>query len=114
MTWVAVALLGGVGAVGRFVAEAAVSRRLKGFPWGTLAVNVSGSFGLGLLAGAGVHGDALLIAGTALLGSYTTFSAWMLETERLGEAVRLRAAAANVVVSFALGLGAAELGRLLL
>ena len=60
------------------------ARRLE-FPWGTLAVNISGAFALGLVAGLALHGDALLLAGTSLLGSYTTFSTWMLETYRLGE-----------------------------
>ena len=40
---------------------------------------------LGLFAGLALHGDALLLAGTALLGSYTTFSTWMFETHRLAE-----------------------------
>src|SRR5439155_4055304 len=85
LVWIGVALLGGAGAVGRLVLDAAVSERAgDAFPWGTLVVNLSGAFALGLLAGADVAGDALLLAGTALLGSYTTFSTWMLESQRLG------------------------------
>jgi len=80
------------------------------FPFGTLAVNVLGSLVLGVLHGAGVTGDALLLAGTALLGSFTTFSTWMLETEGLRENGESRLAAANVLVSLALGLAAVALG----
>src|SRR3954447_19030038 len=69
IVWIAVTVLGGAGAVGRLVLDAAVSERAgDAFPWGTLAVNLSGAFALGVLAGADVAGDALLLAGTALLG----------------------------------------------
>ena len=83
----------------------------RAFPWGTLAVNLSGAFALGLLVGAAVGGDALRLAGTGFLGAYTTFSTWMLETHRLAEDGRGRAALANVAVSLAAGLLFAWLGR---
>jgi len=70
--WVAVALLGGAGAVLR----ALVSAR-----GGTLTVNLTGSLALGLLTGAGIGGQALVLAGGGFLGAYTTFSAWMLEAD---------------------------------
>jgi CrcB protein len=112
LAWIGVALVGGAGALARFWLDGAVSRRVGGaFPTGTLAVNLSGSLLLGILSGAGVSGDALLVAGTGLLGAYTTFSTWMLESHRLGEDGRVRALAANVVLSLALGLGAVALGR---
>jgi CrcB protein len=114
LVWIGVALLGGVGAVARFAFDGAVSERTgDAFPWGTLAVNVSGSLLLGLLTGAHLAGDALLLAGTALLGSYTTFSTWMLESHRLGEDGRTRALLGNLAISLALGLAAAALGRAL-
>ena len=47
----------------------------------------------------------------ARLGSYTTFSTWMVETQRIEEAGKRRIAVANVVLSIALGLAAAALGR---
>jgi fluoride exporter len=110
--WIGVALVGGVGAVARFLLDAAVSARLgASFPWGTLAVNLSGAFLLGLLAGLAVHGDALALAGTAALGSYTTFSTWMLESERSGEDGDTVAMWLNVALSLAVGLGAIALGR---
>ena len=114
LTWVGVGLLGGVGALGRFLLDGAVSARHGSrLPWGTFAVNMSGSFVLGVLAGAAVKGDALLLAGVALLGSYTTFSTWMLESHRLGEQGQRLALAANLAGSLVAGLVAAELGRLL-
>ena len=66
---------------------------------------------LGVLAGAAVSGDGYLLAGTATLGSYTTFSTWMLESEREGEAGRTSVMLANLVLSLALGLAAAWAGR---
>jgi CrcB protein len=107
-----VGLLGGAGAIGRFVLDGAVSSRIgRAFPYGTLAVNLSGALALGVLHGAGVGGDALRLAGTGLLGAYTTFSTWTLESHRLGEDGRLRLGAANLLVSLALGLACAWLGH---
>jgi CrcB protein len=112
LAWIGVGLVGGLGALARFWLDGAVSRRVGGvFPAGTLAVNLSGSVALGVLVGAGVGGDALLVAGTGFLGAYTTFSTWMLESERLGEDGRWRALALNLGLSLALGLAAFALGR---
>jgi CrcB protein len=114
LAWVGVGLLGGIGALARFALDGAVSERVGSqFPWGTFAVNISGSFILGVLAGATLTGDALLLAGTALIGSYTTFSTWMLESHRLGEEGRRAALALNLVVSLAVGIAAVALGRLI-
>ena len=74
-------------------------------------VNIRGAFALGLVAGLALHGDALLLAGTSLLGSYTTFSTWMLETHRLAEEGSSWAALLNVLASLALGIAAVALGR---
>jgi fluoride exporter len=111
LLWLGVGLLGGVGALGRFLLDAAVSLRLgRQFPVGTLAVNASGALLLGLLVGLGVGGRGMLLAGVATLGSYTTFSTWMLESHRLGEDGELRLAVANVAGSLLAGLGAAAAG----
>ncbi len=75
--------------------------------WSSTAL---GSFALGLLTGLGVGGDGLLLAGVAALGSFTTFSTWMLETERLAEDGEYGLGVANIVGSVALGLAAAGLG----
>jgi len=73
--WIGVALLGGCGALARFGLTLAVADRFHPhLPVGTLAVNVSGAFLLGLLAGAAVGGDARLLLGAGAIGSYTTFS----------------------------------------
>jgi CrcB protein len=110
--WTGVALLGGVGACARFLLVSLIATRPSGtLPLGVLAVNVSGSLLLGFLAGLALSGDALVLTGTATLGSYTTFSTWMLETQRLAEDGRLRAGVLNVVVSVGLGIGAVALGR---
>ena len=53
---------------------------------------------------------AMILAGSATIGSYTTFSTWMLETQRLGEERRIWPAVGNIVVSVVLGLAAAWLG----
>ena len=111
---VAVGLLGGAGAVARFVLDDAVSSRLNGdFPSGTLAVNLSGSLLLGVLAGAGLDREADQLLAVGLLGSYTTFSTWMLESHRLGEDGRLLLAAANLAGSLVLGVLAVWAGRAL-
>jgi CrcB protein len=114
LLWIGVGLVGGVGALARFALDALVSERLgSGFPWGTLAVNVSGAFLLGVVAGTALHGDALVLAGTGALGSYTTFSTWMLESQRLGEDGQSRLLLLNMTLSLAAGLGAVALGRAL-
>jgi CrcB protein len=110
--WSGVVLLGGVGAVLRFVVDRTVAARLaRRFPFGTLAVNLSGAMVLGLLSGLALSPDAALLAGTALVGSYTTFSTWMFETQRLGEERQVWPAVANILVSVALGLAAAWFGQ---
>ena len=114
LVWLGVGLFGGVGALGRFLLDGVVSERAGGdFPWGTLAVNVSGALALGVLTGLAVHGTALVLAGGALLGSYTTFSTWMFETDRSVEDGRMSHAILNVAGTLAAGIAAAELGRLL-
>ena len=109
-----VGLLGGVGAIGRFLLDGAVASRIaSAFPFGTLAVNLTGALALGVLHGAGVGGDALRLAGTGLLGAYTTFSTWTLESHRLGEDGRLRLGLTNLLISLALGLVCVWLGDML-
>jgi fluoride exporter len=112
--WIVVGLLGGIGALARFFVDGLVAARAgRDFPIGTLVVNLSGAALLGFLVGLGFTGTRLLLAGTATLGSYTTFSTWMLETQRLVEDGELVLAGANIVISLVLGVGAAALGRLI-
>ena len=112
--WVGVAACGSMGALARFLLDTAVSSRVgRKLPFGTLAVNLSGAFALGVLVGASLDPVAFRLAGTATIGSYTTFSTWMLETQRLVEEGQVRDAAANVLVSLVLGVAAAALGRVI-
>jgi CrcB protein len=109
--WVGVVSLNGAGALARFLIDATVSRRLGGrLPMGTAVVNLSGALALGVLTGlATTHGLSLLL-GTALVGSYTTFSTWLFETLMLTEDGRTAAAIANVVGQSILGLVLAAAG----
>jgi CrcB protein len=110
--WIGVACVGGCGALARFLLDGAIGSRVGGeFPWGTFVINMTGSFALGLLVGVALAGNALVLAGTGTIGSYTTFSTWMLETHRLGEDDDRLALAANVVGTLLGGLAAAYLGR---
>jgi fluoride exporter len=114
IVWVGVVLIGGVGAVARFLVDAAVSARAgRVFPYGTLLVNLSGAILLGLVTGLALRPVGALLAGTAAIGAYTTFSTWMFETQRLGESRQVLALMANIVVSLVLGIAAAALGRLI-
>jgi len=110
--WCAVVIIGGAGSVLRFLVDRAVAARSgRGFPFGTLVINLSGALILGFLTGLALSKDQALLAGTAAVGSYTTFSTWMFETERLAEDRELGRAGANVVASLVLGVAAAALGK---
>ncbi|WP_436738143.1 fluoride efflux transporter CrcB [Streptomyces sp. BBFR102] len=115
MTWLLVVAGGMIGAPLRYLVDRAVQRRhTSGFPWGTLAVNVSGSLVLGVLMGALLTGAAsdhlLLFAGTGLCGAYTTYSTFSYETLRLAETGARGAAFANAALSVSAALGAAATG----
>ena len=112
--WAGVLVIGGLGSVARFMVDRAVARRASGaFPVGTLTVNISGALLLGLVTGLALSHGAALLVGTALLGAYTTFSTWMLETQRLTEERQIGTALANIVVSVTLGVAAAAAGHAL-
>ena len=111
--WILVGVCGGTGAIGRFVVDGLVGERAASgeVPWGTLVVNLSGAAVLGVLAGAAVTGDALVLAGTATIGSYTTLSTWMLESHRLGQDNQLAMAGANLIGSLLVGFAAVAAGH---
>jgi CrcB protein len=112
VAWAGAAVLGGIGAILRFLLDGAVASRAgRDFPYGTLAVNITGAVLLGLMVGLALRGDAAVLIGTAAIGSYTTFSTWMLETQRLVEEGEVANAFANAVVSLVLGIAAVALGR---
>jgi len=112
LVWAAAALIGGAGSVTRFYLDGVVSSAFgRDFPFGTMAVNVSGAVILGLITGLALGSTAALLAGTAAVGSYTTFSTWMLETQRLAEERQARKLWLNIVASLVVGVLAAWLGR---
>ncbi len=115
MTILLVALGAAVGAPARYLTDRWVQARHDSvFPWGTLTVNVVGSFLLGLLIGGAAAGgvpQAVLTAlGTGFCGALTTYSTFGYETVRLAEDGSFLYAAANATISVAAGLGAAWLG----
>ena len=88
LVFVALALAGGVGAGARFVLDGFLrSRGTSPYPVGTLVINISGSFLLGLVTGlalaAAVPPETQLILGAGFLGGYTTFSTASVEAVRL-------------------------------
>lgn len=102
----------GIGAVGRFWVSLALAQKsaLHSFPWGTFAVNVAGSLLIGLLAGL-LHRHSWpeswrIFLGVGVLGGFTTFSAFSLETLQLIEQGRGLSAALYVLGSLACGLAA--------
>ena len=110
--WAGVVVIGGVGAVLRFLVDRTVSGRVAGsFPYGTLVVNLSGALLLGFLSGLALSPHLALLAGTAFVGSYTTFSTWMLETQRLGEERQCGRRSPTSSSAWYVGLAAAWLGH---
>lgn len=111
MTALLVLVGGAIGAPLRYLTDLAVqSRHDSVFPWGTLAVNVIGSFILGLISAAAPPAWAVTLVGTGFCGALTTFSTFGYETVRLFEDGSYAAGLANAVANLALGLGAAALG----
>ncbi len=105
----AAALAGGLGAVLRYLVDHGVARFAgRGFPWGIVLVNITGSFALGLVTTA--LPDAAFILGAGLLGGYTTFSTAMLDTVALWRDGERPASAFHAIGMLLLGLTAAGLG----
>jgi len=107
-----VGVAGAIGAMARFGINEAVGPR--SFPWATLAINVTGSFLLGvaltLAAERGWSPEAVATVGTGFLGAYTTFSTFTWEAFSLGRSDRLATAAVYLVASVATGVAAAAAG----
>lgn len=111
MTVLLVLVGGAVGAPARYLVDRWVQRPGRTFPGGILAVNVAGSFVLGLLAGApGLPEWALTLVGTGFCGALTTFSTFSLNTVLLADRGRWGAALANVTLSLVGGVAACTLG----
>lgn len=108
-----VALAGALGAAARYGIGLAVGTR--SFPWATLGINVTGSFLLAfVLAGplaARLSPDLQVALAVGFLGAYTTYSTFSHEAVALWRAGRPGNAAAYVLASVVVGLGAAALGH---
>jgi CrcB protein len=109
-----VALGGALGASARYLTGMAAARLLgPGFPWGTLCVNILGSFAMGLLAvlllqAGGARWAPFLLTG--LLGGFTTFSAFSLDLVTLLERGAMAPAAGYVLGSVGLSIAALVAG----
>lgn len=117
--WLSVALGGAVGASARY-GVAALMLHLMGprFPWGTLTVNVVGSLAMGLLVEGlalkfNVSPEARIMLVTGFLGGFTTFSAFSLDTANLIERNAYGPAAAYVLASVLLSVGALFAGLMI-
>jgi CrcB protein len=112
----AIGLAGALGALARFFVGSGCKYLFEtSFPVGTLVINLSGSFILGLFLG--LTGDRMAVSETTRLavavgfvGAYTTFSTFMYETNALLESGQVYKAAANLIVSVVVGLMAVRLG----
>lgn len=109
-TLIQVALGGAAGAVSRHLAGIGAVRLMgHGFPWGTLAVNILGSFLMGVVVVVLAHLSANRVAPllmTGFLGGFTTFSAFSLDALTLWERGQVGTAGLYVVSSVVLSLGA--------
>jgi CrcB protein len=112
LLWAGVLALGGAGAIFRTAIAAGVDEhKWTPFPLGTFVVNISGALLAGLLYGAGLDGDPGLLASTALIGAYTTFSTWIGDSERLLGEGRVEVALLNLFGSLLAGFGIAFGGK---
>lgn len=110
--WVAVGLLGGAAAAARFLIDAAFAARIDHpFPLGILAINLAGTLVLGIVAGAALSGQALVIVAGGAIGSFTTFSTWMLDSHRLADADHAHLVWLNLGLSLLAGFAAIALGH---
>ena len=117
-TFLQVALGGAIGASARYLTSVATMRFIgPGFPWGTLAVNVIGSFLMGVLVVALAHKDGgtrfAPFLMTGLLGGFTTFSAFSLDALVIYERGEFALAAFYVAASVLLSIGAIVLAMYL-
>jgi fluoride exporter len=110
--WIAVGLLGGTAAAARFLIESAFAARSDHpFPLGVLVVNLAGTLVLGLVAGAALQGEALVVVAGGMIGSFTTFSTWMLDSHRLADAGHANLVWLNLGLSLVAGFAAIIIGH---
>lgn len=106
-----VAAGGFFGAIARYyVSKKAAERFQSVVPYGTLAVNVSGSFLLGVVVGSNWGNTAMLLAGTGFMGAFTTFSTFKLESAALAAKSRYRAMVGYIAATYILSIVFAYIG----
>ncbi|WP_019172520.1 fluoride efflux transporter CrcB [Pseudaminobacter salicylatoxidans] len=112
-----VALGSALGGPARFFISGVVGRRIgETFPWGTMTVNVTGAFVIGLIGALATGGglfatpETWQLAVTGFLGAYTTVSSFSLQTLMLVRDGEILLAGGNIVLSLVLGLGFVTLG----
>lgn len=117
VNWVWIGAAGAAGAVARLLVGRWIDGRhgRRDLPWGTLAVNVTGSFLLGLLTGlasgpGSLAPDVKAVLGAGFLGAFTTFSTWQLDLYQALRRGDRRSAMMNSALSTGLGLMAAWAG----
>lgn len=110
--WIAVGLVGGAAAGARYLCDAKILRLSRGdFPVGILVVNLAGTLALGAAAGSGLQGEAMTIVAGGAIGSFSTFSTWMLDTHILRAGRGAKVACLNVAISLLAGFGAFVVGH---
>ena len=121
MSYLWIFIGGGLGSIARFAGSGLIARLFgETFPWGTLLVNISGSFAIGLFASLTSPEGRWLVAPSirqffmiGICGGYTTFSSFSLQTLTLAEEGQWFKAGANAVLSLTLCLLAVWLGHIL-
>ena len=111
MTAVYVALAGAAGVLARYWISLAVDGEGDGVLWATVAINLGGSFALGLLVASGWGGhDSRLALGTGLLGGFTTYSTFSVQAVVAADDGRWGTVGAYIAVSVLGGIAAAAAG----
>lgn len=120
LNYVLVGVGSALGGIARFWASGVIANRWPSFPWGTLFVNVSGSFIIGLFATLTATNGRWLVGPTGrnffmtgICGGYTTFSSFSLQTLSLAQDDEWLYAGANSAAHFILCLAAVWLGHIL-
>ena len=116
--FVAIVIGSALGGCARYFLSGAIARRFgETFPWGTMTVNVSGAFLIGVFGALATHPasrlaspDLWLLAVTGFLGCYTTVSSFSLQTLTLANNGQTSRALGYIVLSVALSLAAAATG----
>ncbi len=115
MAWLLVAIFGGLGAITRYMLDRAIMGRLTTeFPIGTLVINLSGAFLLGIVVGLGTRGllptNVSIAIGDGFIGAYTTFSTLTFESLALASEGSISFGVVNMLGTVVLATFLAYLG----